>query len=124
MCKVGKIKTHIGMVMSSYPSVHLFILKFQVDSCLADFDYTGYEICAIAGHPSFVVKFCTVYPKKKESGSTKVKGRAGVAEYFNGTVITGSTVVTMVTMLTKSSEGGYMVLAKTVLSDISSERPQ
>jgi hypothetical protein len=31
---------------------------------LADFDYSGHEIYAIASHPTFVLKFCIVDPKK------------------------------------------------------------
>jgi hypothetical protein len=57
MCKIGTIKTLIRTVMFFYNSVHLFILKFQVDNCLADFNYSGHEIDAIASHPTFVLKF-------------------------------------------------------------------
>lgn len=53
------------MVMSFYPSFHLFVLKLQVDNCLADFDYLGYEIYAIASHPTFAVKIFIVDPKKR-----------------------------------------------------------
>jgi hypothetical protein len=61
------------MVMSFYPSVHLFILKFQVDNCLADFYYIGYEIYVIASPPTFVLKFCIFNPKKRGESNESVR---------------------------------------------------
>ena len=71
MCKIGVIKTHIGMVMFFYPSVNLFILKLQVDNCLTDFDYSGQEFYAIASHPTLILKFFIIGPKNRRRAQRK-----------------------------------------------------